>query len=282
MPVKRYTVNIGNQFEVIRELGPTPVFIPTSAATINIPLNLDFQMVDQCEIVEREFVKIEVEKAINPIFDYEKVRLIPITDTGSQVQDISYRVNFLASTSFPLESYYGDIGFVYNDVKFRKNNFNNTFLRLSFYDSDITTDQRLVSFMTLFSRLTLDDIGANNLPNGVGTIPVKFKVMDPISNPEGISEGYHIYHFKDEVTPNLPKEIFMRASFNNAKTGKVTNLMTESVPLSITDLVTKLHTKYNLTRDNDGYYYEIDPIYSNNIDVIGNSVTVNLYEVQAL
>lgn len=282
MSVKRYTINRTTQNEVIYGLAPVPVTITPSAHTITIPINLDFQMVDQAEIIEREFVDKEVENAINPIFDYEKVRFLPINAEGSQVEDITYKVNLLASTSFPTNTYYGDVGYIYDDLKFRKNNFTRSFLRLSFYDTDITTDQRLVSFMTLFCRLTIDDITSNNLPNPINTIPIKFKVMDPITKPEGISEGYHIYNFKDEVEPNLPKELFMRATFNNAKTGKSTNLMTESIPLSINVLVTKLHTKYILTRDNDGYYYEIDPTYSNNVDVTGNSVVVNLYEVQAL
>lgn len=282
MPVNRYKINVTNQKTVVTDLGPNPVVVNPTATTVNIPINLEYQMVDQSEIVEREFVDKEVKESINVIFDYEKIRLTPITPNDNQVDEITYNINLLDSNTFPNVTYYGDIGFVYDDVKFRKNNFTRSFVRLSFYDSDVTTDQRLISFMTLFSRLTIDDIASNNLPNPVSTIPVKFKVSDPIANPDGISEGYYLYNFKDEVTNTLPKELYMRASFNNAKTGKSTNLMTESTPLSIDNLVTKLHTKYILTRDNDGYYYEIDPTYSTNVSYVGNSVVVDLYEVQAL
>lgn len=281
MFVNRYRINLNTQNRIVKESGPRPVTIKPSGATINIPIDLNYQLVDQSDIIEREFVEKEVENSINPTFDYEKARFIPIIGSN-EVDEIKYSVHFLSNNLYPPQSYYGDIGFVYNDVKFRKNRFTNSFLRLSFYDSDKTTDQRLLSFITLFSRITPDDIGSNNLPLPINNIPIRFKLTNPIVNPEGISEGYYIYHFKDEVTTTLPKELYMRASFNNAKDGKTTNLMTENTALPIDELVNKLHTKYVLTRDSDGYYYEIDSSYSNNVEISGNNIVVNLYQVQAL
>lgn len=281
MSVNRYRINLSNKRTILRGISPRPVTLLATGATVNIPLNLEYQMVDQSEIIERDFVDVEIENVINPIFDYEKVRFIPILDNGTQVESVEYYVNFLTSTTFPTVSYYGDLGFVYDDVKFRKNRFSRSFLRLSFYDSDVTTDQRLISFMTLFPRITDDIIEPSGLPIPVQSIPIRFRVEDPVAIPKGISEGYHLYHFKDEVTNTVPKELYMRASFNNARDGKTTNMMTVSDALPINELVTKLHTKYVLTRDNDGYYYEIDPTYSDNVIITGNKIRVNLYEVQA-
>lgn len=51
MFVKRYTINIQNQKTLVNELGPTSVEIPSSSTTINIPISLDFQIVDQAEIL---------------------------------------------------------------------------------------------------------------------------------------------------------------------------------------------------------------------------------------
>ena len=50
----------------------------TTATTINIPINMEYQMIDQSELVERVFVDVETEKAINPIIDYERVRYLPL------------------------------------------------------------------------------------------------------------------------------------------------------------------------------------------------------------
>lgn len=273
MSVKRFDIRI-------------PQSSATTATTINIPINLEFQMVDQADIIEREFVEVELEKAVNPIVDYEKGRFLPVDSNDNQLEEVRYCVHFLASTTFPTVSYYGDIGFVYDDLKFRKNRFTRSFLRLNFYDSDIPTNQRLVSTMTLFPRITNNEIipiGQPNagLPLPETQIPVRFSLTDPISNPQGFAEGYHIYHFKDEVLSTLPLELYMRADYNNANDGVTTPLMTDSIPYSIDDLIGRLHTKYILRRTNDGYVYEIDTS-AGNVNITSTSAVVDLFQIQAL
>lgn len=265
-----------------------------TGSTINIPIQLTFLPVDQAEVVERDFVDKEIEKAINPVEDYEKVRFIPVDSEGSQIKHITYRINLLDGGTFPATTMYSHAGFVYDDVKFRKKRFTRSFLRLSFFDSDIPTNQNLVSFMTLFSRLTVNDIipleiggvpvTGGGLPNPINQIPIRFLVEDPVEFPEGISEGYHIYHFKDEVDVNLPKELFMRASWNNAATGESIPLITDPTPQTIDNLVSKLHMKYILKRDLTGWYYEIDQTYSSpvNTNIAGDTQTIDLYQIQAL
>jgi hypothetical protein len=53
---------------------------------------------------------------------------------------------------------YSGIGFTNEDIKFEKSNFKNTFLNLSFYDTDNSLDQRLVMNTTLFSALKTEDL----------------------------------------------------------------------------------------------------------------------------
>ena len=53
----------------------------------------------------------------------------------------------------------------------------------------------------------------------------------------------------------------MRGSFKNAKTGKNINLMVDSSPDTIDNLVHKLYTRYKLIRTTTGYYYQIDNTY---------------------
>ena len=76
----------------------------------------------------------------------------------------------------------------------------------------------------------------------------------------------------------------MKASFNNAKTGKSTNLMIENTAYNIDQLVNKLYTKYTLIKDTDKYYYTIDPTYKTptNVSYVGNTAIINLYEIQVL
>lgn len=278
MHVKRYQVNVKD--------------MTTSGMTINIPLDLDFQPVDQAETVETDFVNVEIENAINDTIDYEKVRLTPVDENDVQLNSITYKLNLLDSTNtFPSQTTYGSEEYSYDDLKFRKNKFKRSFLRLSFYDTDIPTNQNLITFMTLFCRLRPSDLVPvstlignpnqnTNLPLPVFQIPIRFTVEDPVMFPEGIAEGYFLYHFKDDI----PTELYMRASWNNAKTGKSVPLITTNVPQTIDNLVDKLHMKYILKRTTTGWYYEIDQTYSSptNVTISGNNMTINLYEIQAI
>lgn len=266
-----------------------------SATTINIPIVMTPQMTDQSELVKTKFVDVEVEKAINPIFDYEKARFFPIyfpnpnnTNLYFKVQNIIYNAKFLASSGFPSGlSYYGDIGMSDDDIRYGKKRFENSFLNLSFYDSDRATDQRLISYIDVYPRITSNDIQSvgdpkPGLPKPAASIPITFTLSDTVKNPAGFAEGFYLYNYKDEVVSNLPKELYMRARFNNAATGKSVNMMTESTAYYIDELVDKLYTKYVLYRNNTGYYYAIDVNYSNNVVRVGNEITVNIYEIQAL
>lgn len=262
----------------------------TTATTINIPINLEYQIVDQGELIERVFVQTEVEKAINPILDYEKVRFLPTTLSGVHVDEITYTLNISGATS------YGGVGFTDDDIKYEKNNFAYSFVNLGFYDTDNPLNQRLINDITLFSHLTAGDLlpfsattGIPGQPKPALQIPLNFTVSNPILNPRGFAEGYHIYDYKDELNIGDSKYLYMRASFKNAKTGKSINLMNQLAPDTINNLVHKLYTRYILTRTTTGYYYELDDTYHgdgtsgpNNVTYNSNNVTINLYLIQAL
>lgn len=270
-------------------------------STINIPIDITFNPIDQAEVLEKDFISLEVENAINPIIDYEKSRFV-LTNSNNVIMDnIAYELNFLVGNTFPSVSTYSDIGFNYDDIKFRKNGFTESFLRLNFYDNDIPTNQRLISFVTIFSKITNRDIipiGSPNagLPIGVNLLPIRFILSNPIKDPNGFAEGFYLYHYKDEVFDSLPKNLYMRAEFNNAKTGRRTSFITVNTAETVDNIISKLHTKYILKRDSTGYYYELDTTYSSNItytsDVDGDGngsggtidggIKVKLYEIQVL
>jgi hypothetical protein len=278
--------------------------IDSSATTINVPIDLTPQMVDQSEIVNREFVSVEVDNAINPTLDYEKVRFLPAkvnpnataTTVSNPVimQQVIYKISLLDSTTGTYFSNnlngttYADAGFSDDDLRYRKNKLTKSFLQLSFYDSDILTDQRLVGSMAINPNITLADINPNSQLYPVADKLLEFRLRNPLTDDEAFGEGFFVYYFKDEVDINLPEFLYMRATFNNAKTGVATGLMVaNNVPApAIDELVGQLHTRYVLHRTVTGYYYAIDDEFGvtpNNVyynpPFPAPSVTINLYEV---
>jgi hypothetical protein len=270
-----------------------------TATTINIPINIDYQLVDQADLIEQVFIKKEIENSINPILDYEKVRFLPLDKFNNQIDKIIYNLNFSGSIN------YGQIGFTDDDIKFQTNSFLQSFLNLSFYDTDNPLNQRLISFITLYPELTSNDVlpdiqsqisiyghqvGIPSQPKPANDIPLNFTLENPLFNPSGVAEGYHLYDYKDELKIGDSKYLYMRATFNNAKTGKSTNLMVQEAASTIDNLVHLLYTRYILTRTINGFYFIIDDTYhgldsvtgTNNVMYGSNTVTVNLFDIKAL
>ena len=265
----------------------------TTATTINIPINMEYHLVDQAELIDRVFVEIETEKAINEIIDYEKIRFAPINSANNQINSITYTVNLSGLTT------YGSIGFDDNDIKFQKESFKQTFLNLNFYDTNNPMNQNLILNITLFSQLTEFDLvplnsstGIAGQPRPANAIQIKYVLENPLLNPLGFSEGYFLYDYKDELNVGDSKYLYMRASFKNAKDGKSTNLMVKNTALPIDELIHQLYTRYVLTRTIDGYYFRIDDSYqgsniltnTHNVSYSNNNndVTINLYKINAL
>ncbi len=260
----------------------------STATTITFPIDMSFQTVDQAELIEKVFVETEVENAINPILNYDKVRFMPITPDNVLIEKIMYNIHLLDDTG-QYVNYYGKVGFVDDDIKFRKEFFKQTFVDLVFYDTDNALTQVPINNLTIFSNLNSSDLDSKGKPRPVNEIPLNFVLENPIIKTRGFSEGYHLYDYKDELVVGGFKYIYMRASFKNAKTGKSNNLMVTQAPQSIDKLVNELYTRYKLTRTSSGYYYEIDPTYNgngiigtNNVSYTSNSVLINLYQIKAL
>jgi len=266
----------------------------TTATTINIPINMEYQMVDQTELVKRVFVDTETEKAINPIIDYEKVRFLPLDLQGDHIDKIIYMVDLSGANT------YGQIGFTDDDVKYETEAFKQTFLNLNFYDSDNPLTQNLISNITLYSELKSIDLIPLGSTTGVpgqakpaNQISIMYVLESPLLNPRGFAEGYYLYDYKDELNIGDFKYLYMRATFKNAKLGTSTNMMVKNSALPIDDLVHQLYTRYKLVRNSTGYYYEIDDTYQGSSVFTGtnnvtytlnpsqNSVMVNLYQIKA-
>lgn len=266
--------------------------IGTTATTVNVPINLEYQLVDQSELIETVFVDTETEKAINPIYDYEKVRFSPINLDNTETTGVTYNVKILMNGSY-VDSF-GEIGFTYDDIKYSKEIFKQTFLNLAFYDTANPLTQNLISYITLFPLISKDDLNSDGTVKPVNNIPLTFNLQNPILFPKGRAEGFYLYDYKGEFKTNIPKDLYMRASFNNAKTGKLTNLMVVNSPQPIDKLINELYTKYTLTRTSTGYYYKINTKYlgndlTNTTSSTGNNVTnvdekyiINLYQINTI
>ena len=266
-----------------------------TATTITVPIVMTSQNVDNAELIQRVFVDTEVEYAINPILDYEKVRFLPLDLLGNHIDKITYDIYLLDSTG-NYKGFYGNIGFVDDDIKYRKESFKQTFLNLNFYDTDNPLTQRLVTFTTLYSELNTSDLLQPPLPPNTipGTpkpavqIPVNFVVENPLLNPRGFAEGYHLYDYKSNLKIGSSKYLYMKALFKNSKTGKIVNLMVKNAAQPIDKLVHELYTRFKLVRNSTGFYYEIDNTYQgnsgsgvNNVVYNSNTCKVTLYEIKA-
>jgi hypothetical protein len=273
----------------------TSILSGVTATTINIPINIEYQIVDNAELVERVFVEVETQKAINPILDYEKARYIPVDNALNQLGKVMYQLYFLGSNNtMQVPTYYSNIGFDDSDINFGRNNFKESYLYLGFYDSDNQLTQNLVTELEIFSMLTSDDFypAGTAKPNIAGQpkpasqIPIRFVLSSPMLMRQGFYEGYYIYDYKDAVSIDLPKYLYMKSTYINAKSGKSTNLMTEPIAYKIDGLIPKLYTRYKLYRDTNGFYYQIDTTYSNNVSYSINpnntDVVINLYQTQTL
>lgn len=264
----------------------------TTATTINIPFTMEYQLADQAELIDRVFVDVETENAINPIIDFDKTRYIPLDLNNNQISKINYVIDLSGLTT------YGDIGFSDDDIKFQKSNFKQTFLNLSFYDTDNPMTQQLVTTQTIFSQLKPSDllpfntiVGLPGQPKPANQIPLTFILENPLTNQRGFLEGYYLYDYKDILKIGDFKYLYMKANFKNAKDGKSTNLMVKSNAQPIDNLIREVYTRYKLFRTQTGYYYQIDDTYQgngpatqNNVSYTQNpsSVSINLFKIQAL
>ena len=179
MFANKYTLNLQNF-----NTGTTEQYIS------GISLSTQFQIVDNDELINRVFVKTEAQNAVNKILDYDRVRYMPITPNNDLVTSITYDLS-LFDINNVYTTKYGGIGFQYDDVKFRKNSFTKTFLRLSIFDSDDAMTENLVGFITLFSKLRTIDLEPSSggviagVPKPINDIPtnkaviIKIKIIYP-------------------------------------------------------------------------------------------------------
>lgn len=121
-----------------------------------------------------------------------------------------------------------------DDVRYQQNKLKKTFIRLSFYDTMNPVTQHLLYYSTIFYDTNelfgkyvkykpfLDKMGKESVvdsDDNVYRVDTRLTVYNKY-NSEKSSEGFYIYLFKDEVTENSPKDIYMKVEFNHAGYGR--------------------------------------------------------------
>jgi len=251
-----------------------------SGTTIDIALKTSFFPVDNAELIDDKFVKDEVKKAINPIVDYKKVIFKPARgDNWELIDRFKINLNFYTPTSINLGSpqhrgsgaepgVYQDIGFIFDDVFCRTNRFVNSFIRFSLFDTPNSGQNELLSFADIFTQVGIEQENEFGFVLPVDECPISFILGDPVTQPEEIHEGFHIYWFKDLVdnAPNQEYILYGVVQFNNALNGRVYELAPSKQfdpnNITLTNIEGEdgiLYLKIILKNDNGVYKYKFAP-----------------------
>ena len=161
--------------------------INISGTSINIPLFLSSMPVDNTELIETKFIDDEVDKVINPIIDYQKLRF-HLADNKANwdiVPKIKINLNFFIEVSPTVFEYanpttfdgpgtYGDLYFQYDDIFCRTDRLMNSFLRLTFFDSPDTSTNVLLFYTDIFTQIEKDQMNEWNFVLPPTNCPTSF------------------------------------------------------------------------------------------------------------
>ena len=235
---------------------------------IKIPIEQKFQPVDTSEIAENQFVDDEIEKAINPIQDFEKIRFSPF----SGVTEIVVQLMETGSTEMTYDSF----GYTNEDLKFQRNRFKNSFLKLNFYDTPFITNQRLAFQLIIFNQLNQDQRDSDGNLLDVSGSPISYRIVDPITVRRGVSEGFYLYWLKQPYEA-YPNNFYMYATYNNAKDGISTPLLAYDSQVAINTYNDFNFLKYTLTSVGNLQEYSVDNT-DRTVSIVGNQLIIKLYK----
>lgn len=203
---------------------------------LNIPLNVSFSPETKKEGNVEDMLGLKNEDIINPIVDYEKIKLIPVNfceNKYNNIQALKFNLHFFIDNNWTTgTTRFDSIGFNESDIKNRVSKLKKSFIRISFYDSNDLKSQNLLYYSIIYvnsDKLYTKYIEDNSMEN----IVAEFQINNPITNNEVSSfEGFHVYLFKEELDKIEEKTIYMKVEFSNSSNGR-TILFTQkgSTPL---------------------------------------------------
>lgn len=279
---KPENINTINRIADIKEL---ELWIENTNHKIQIGITNNFDIkTNQEDLIKTKFYEVEKEKAINGIVDMERVQFTPVYpeyDSNGKIKrdknnniifttirELEFNFFFLSddktywggnatylnsNNAVPqVPTYWKDLGFVNDDVKYQKNKLKKTFFRLSYFDEKNPTKQNLLYTNTVFTntssmyssyikatketwevktengeKFVVDDdyfrgiIGTESLKPYFNT---KFNILHPLlrdgKDGNNSSEGYYLYLTKDKAPEIHPVMCYIKIEFNNALNGK--------------------------------------------------------------
>lgn len=220
----------------------------------------------------QDFIDEQIKNEINDVTDYEKVRFKPFNDTDEIIVELMVSGNTVLT--------YGDLGYTDDDIKFRRNRFKNSFLKFNFYDNYNPTNKKLTFQLILFNQLNNDQRDYNGDLLDVDFMPVTYRLVNPLKNIGGNSEGFYIYWLKNSIN-KYPLNFYMTASYNNASNGIETQFIAYDNPIPINLLTGVEWIKYILNSIGEINEYSI--VNSNRtIDITNKKINMQLYPLNLI
>lgn len=299
--------------------------------------NSDFKRLRQEELINEYFAKNFKEKLIPPIIDMERVKYIPwtcdingdMTNIANEIdlylhfrirEDTNWTVNnsdgwsdidkndpITDNVGFWRSNTLNVLNFTDDDVLYQKMKVKQSFVRLSFYNSNDITNQSLLYYSTVFldgsglsgkmvkkknemirKDIPIDRDNAIIIESTIGIrIDSQIAINDEYQTNKS-SEGFYLYLFKDDADL-LDKEndsgrtIYMKVEFNHAGYGRTIPMMLNPInddyrmgKLNIENFFENMFIPLKIYHDEDGYRYSFE----NNacIRQLGDKIELSLFE----
>ncbi|MHA2390018.1 MAG: hypothetical protein ACXACW_14960, partial [Candidatus Hodarchaeales archaeon] len=191
----------------------------------NIPIKLNADPLDNEDLVKTTFVDEEVEKAINEITDFKKVRFKPATVKNGRwtiVPEIKIELKFFKSDG-TYSNEYASLGFTSEDIFCRVNRLMKSFLSLDYYDSTNSAENIFLTNSDVYTQIGDDQTNEIGIPFKANVNPISYRLGDPTLRPNEVHEGFHIFWFSNDVlnAENYEYTIYLSPTYQNAGDGSV-------------------------------------------------------------
>lgn len=170
------------------------------------------------------------------------------------------------------ELYYADLGFSNDDIRFRRNRFTKSFIRMDLYDTPEPFNQKLIESVEVFCRIDLNQLDVNQQPLDVSAMPVDVTLYDPVRYRGRKGRGYNIY-------ANPTDELYVYYYFANALNGQIIPFHSSTLTLTPQNVLENNYLKINLSSNLRLYSFDTT---DRNTSTIQNPrrLTINLNKIE--
>lgn len=202
---------------------------------LDIPLNVNFDVVED---VSKDVLYYTSNKLsfIPTIENADTKRFIP-----ANYSSIEYRLN----NALGGQLYYSDLNLTFDDVRFNRNRYKNSFLRVDIYDSPEPYNQRLVARQQFFNRTDVSqrDINGNLLP--ITSMPVNFTIYSPTAFFDRRNENFYLF-----LRENVYSQLYFYFYYANAVNGQIIPLNASAIVLNQQNVLQNNYVVCNINNGN--------------------------------